>query len=65
MFLEQILTTSRRVLGANKRPQHVLLEPREAKKQPGNLRWRLLGAILAKDDFEGKTNKLAQAFDKK
>ena len=37
--------------------------PEEAKRRPGRLPWRLLGASLAKEDFEGKMSKLAQAFN--
>ena len=36
---------------------------REAKRRPGSLPWRLLGASLAKEDFESKMTKLAKAFD--
>ena len=35
---------------------------REAKRRPGSLPWRLLGASLAKEDFESKMSKLAEAF---
>ena len=35
----------------------------EAKRTLGRLPWEHLGASLVKEDFEGKTSKLAQAFD--
>ena len=35
----------------------------EAKRRPGSLPWRLLEASLAKEDFEGKMSKLAEAVD--